>query len=159
LKSQGSGAQPSYDKPFASLANLFDTNTTVPFLASASSEQVDALCLQLPPSIFLLAQENTESLAATEPTAEAGKAAVEALSDGQKRDILQRVLRSPQLHQFLESLTNALKEGGLPALGEALMFDVENGGKIIGGNVPIGGTEAVKRFLEGAKRTVERDAK
>lgn len=106
--------------------------------------------------MFLLSQESADSLSSAEPTPEAGRAAIEALSVEQKREILARVLRSPQLHQSLNSLTVALRDGGLPQIGEALQLEVENGGIIRGGSMPVGGGEAVKKFLEGIKRTVEK---
>ncbi|KAF2154792.1 hypothetical protein K461DRAFT_311190 [Myriangium duriaei CBS 260.36] len=145
--------QQSYDKPFTSLPELFSTSTTVPYLSTASPADIDNLCSLLPASIFLLSQESSDSLSATEPTPEAGKAAIEALSVEQKRELLERVLRSPQLHQSLGSLTVALRDGGLPQIGEALQLDVENGGIIRGGSMPVGGGEAVEKFLEGVKRT------
>ncbi|TKX25300.1 putative proteasome complex subunit Rpn13 ubiquitin receptor protein [Elsinoe australis] len=148
--------QQAYDKPFTSLPELLNTNNTVPYLKSASPEEIDRLCSHLPASIFLLSQESSDSLASTEPTPEAAKAAIEALSGDQKREILERVLRSPQLHQSLGSLTVALRDGGLPQIGEALGIDVEHGGLIRGGTMPVGGGEAVEKFLEGVKRSVEK---
>jgi len=155
-QSQSNQQQSSYDKPFTSLSELFNTDTTISFLSSASPVQIDALCAHLPASIFMLAQESASSLSSVEPTPEAGQAAIEALSTDQKREVLQRVLRSPQLHQSLGSLTVALRDGGLPMIGDALGVEVENGGLIRGGSMPIGGDEAVEKFLEGVKRSVEK---
>lgn len=73
----------------------------------------------------------------------------------QKRDLLQRVLRSPQLHQSLGSLTYALRDGGLPMISEALGVQVQHGGTVRGGTVPLGGGEAVEAFLEGVKKGVQ----
>ncbi|KAF4546856.1 26S proteasome regulatory subunit RPN13-like protein [Elsinoe fawcettii] len=159
---QGSNAQSqqsqqqSYDKPFTSLPDLLATTTTVPHLKSASPEYIDRLCSHLPPSIFLLSQEAADSLSSTEPSPEAGKAAIEALSTEQKREILECVLRSPQLHQSLGSLTVALRDGGLPQIGEALGIEIENGGLIRGGSMPLGGGEAVEKFLDGVKKSVQK---
>ena len=75
----------------------------------------------------------------------------------QKKDILKRVLRSPQLHQSLGSLTVALRDGGLPTVSEALEIKVENGGYIRNGEMPLGAGEAVEAFLEGVKQTVQED--
>lgn len=69
------------------------------------------------------------------------------------------MLRSPQLLQSLQSLTIALRDGGLPMIGEALGLRVENGGVVKGGSVPLGGGRAVKAFVEGVKRTVEEEEK
>ena len=49
----------------------------------------------------------------------------------------------------------ALRDGGLPMIGEALGLKVENGGVIRGGSVPLGGGAAVEAFVEGVKKTVQ----
>ena len=148
---------PSYDQPFTSLPELLNTDTTVSFLSTANPAQIDALCSHLPPSIFLLSQESEESLSGAEPSAAAHEAAIEAMSTEQKRELVERVLRSPQLHQSLGSLTIALRDGGLPIVSDALNVEVEHGGLIQGGSVPMGGGQAVQAFLEGVKRSVEKD--
>ncbi|KAI4242209.1 MAG: hypothetical protein L6R42_011073, partial [Xanthoria sp. 1 TBL-2021] len=87
-------------------------------------------------------------------------AAMEALSLDQKKDILRKVMRSPQFHQSLGSLTSALRDGGLPSIGDALKIPVRNGGYVKhGGGVPLGGGDAVEAFLNGVKTVVkgERD--
>ena len=75
----------------------------------------------------------------------------------QKKDIVKRALRSPQFHQSLGSLTVALRDGGLPMIGEALGLKVQNGGMIKHGSMPLGGGEAVEAFVEGVRRTVEEE--
>ena len=65
-----------------------------------------------------------------------------------------KVVRSPQLHQSLGSLTVALRDGGLPSVADALGIAVENGGYVRGGNMPLGGPEAVVAFIKGVERTV-----
>lgn len=87
------------------------------------------------------------------------QAAQAAMSTEQKREILGRVLRSPQLQQSLGSLTVALRDGGLPVIGEALGLRVPDGGLVRGGSMPLGGGRAVEAFVEGVKRTVEDEAK
>lgn len=79
------------------------------------------------------------------------------MAPDQKKDLLGRVLRSPQLHQSLGSLTVALRDGGLPMIGEALGVKTENGGRVKGGTVPLGGGEAVEAFLEGVKRGAQEE--
>lgn len=153
---QSHSSRQSIDKPFTSLNELLTPQSTLPYLKSASSTEIDNLCSHLPASLFLLAQESSDSLSAAEPTPAAGQAAIAALSVDQKRGILERVLRSPQLHQSLGSLTVALRDGGLPQIGEALGIEVENGGIIKGGMMPVGGSAAVEKFLEGVKKTVEK---
>ncbi|KAG9955339.1 hypothetical protein KCU78_g24833, partial [Aureobasidium melanogenum] len=91
--------QSSYDRPFTTLSELLSTNNTIPWLSSTSPEQIDALCMHLPPSLFLLAQESAATTSSAEPSEETARAAIEAMATEQKRELLQRVLRSPQLHQ------------------------------------------------------------
>jgi len=90
-----------------------------------------------------------------EPNAGTTAAAMEALSLGQKKSILKRVLRSPQFHQSLGSMTMALRDGGLPSIAEALGIELENGGLVRGGSVPLGGGDAVQAFVKGMKKTVQ----
>lgn len=90
-----------------------------------------------------------------EPNAGTAAAALDALSLDQKKSILKRVLRSPQFHQSLGSLTVALREGGLPSIADALKIKVANGGLVEGGSVPLGGGDAVEAFVEGVKKIVE----
>ena len=158
LKS-GSSQQQTIDKPFTTLPDLLSKDTTVSYIDAASPQQVDSLCTLLPPELFLLAQESASDASSSDPnpTPAAGQAAIEALSLDQKKDILKRVLRSPQLHQSLGSLTVALRDGGLPMIGEALGLKVENGGLIKGGNMPLGGGDAVEAFVDGVKKTVEEE--
>lgn len=144
------------DEPFASLTELLDAETTTATLSSASPAQIDRLCAHLPASIFLLAQESQGSLSSVEPTPERAQAAIEALSTEQKREIIQRVLRSPQLHQSLGSLTVALRDGGLPQISEALGSDAPNGGYIRGSSLPLGGDRAIEAFIEGIKKSAEK---
>ncbi|KAF2764629.1 hypothetical protein EJ03DRAFT_301647, partial [Teratosphaeria nubilosa] len=153
--SSSSGQQTqAAQNPYTTLPDLLNTSTTIPFIDSASADQVESLCNFLPPEVFLLSQESDSDASSSEtnPSAAAGQAAIEALSIDQKKSILKRALRSPQFHQSLGSLTVALRDGGLPMIGEALWLKVENGGAIRGGSVPLGGGEAVKAFVEGVKR-------
>jgi len=152
-------SQQSYDQPFTTLSELLNTQTTILFLTHANPMQIDALCAHLPPSLFLLAQESEASTSSAEPTQETARAAIEAMATEQKRDLLARVLRSPQLNQSLGSMTVALRDGGLPMVASALGVDVENGGAIKGGTVPLGGGQAVEAFLNGVKKGVEKEKK
>jgi 26S proteasome regulatory subunit N13 len=147
--------QSSYDRPYTTLSELLSTNNTIPWLSSTSPEQIDALCMHLPPSLFLLAQESAATSSSAEPSEATARAAIEAMATEQKRDLLQRVLRSPQLTQSLGSLTFALRDGGLPMVSEALGVKVQNGGMVKGGSVPLGGGEAVEAFVEGVKKGVQ----
>ncbi|GME43120.1 26s proteasome complex ubiquitin receptor subunit [Neofusicoccum parvum] len=143
---------------FTTLADLLSSSTTIPVIESGDPAFIDALLSHLPPTILLLAQEAAD-LSDAEPNSETVQAAIQALSISQKKDILKRVLRSPQLHQSLSSLTVALRDGGLPSVGEALKIKVENGGFMRHSGVPLGGGDAVEAFLKGVKRTVEDEEK
>ena len=85
----------------------------------------------------------------------ARRAAAQQPHLNQKKAILKRVLRSPQFHQSLGSLTMAIRDGGLPSIADALRVQVQNGGLVRGSNVPLGGGDAVEAFIEGVKKTVE----
>ena len=141
-------------RPFTTLPKLLPSSTTVPFIDSASESTVDNLLRQLPPELLLLSQEiNDSSLA--DPSPEVAEAAMEALTVDQKKDILRKVLRSPQFMQSLGSLTIALRDGGLPSIGDALQIPIPNGGFTQQGSVPLGGGDAVEAFLEGVKAAVK----
>lgn len=90
-----------------------------------------------------------------EPSTEAVEAAKASLSLDDKRTLLKKVLRSPQFHQALGSLTMALRDGGLPGVADALGVGVENGGYLQDSGMPMGGGNAVKAFVEGVKKTVQ----
>lgn len=119
--------------------------------------EIDAMCAHLPASLFLLSQESAASFSTAEPSQETTRAAIEAMATEQKRELLARVLRSPQLNQSLGSLTFALRDGGLPMVAGALGVEVEHGGTVRGGTMPLGGGHAVEAFLEGIKRSVEKE--
>ncbi|KAK8160791.1 proteasome complex subunit Rpn13 ubiquitin receptor-domain-containing protein [Phyllosticta citrichinensis] len=147
------GSQQSGDNNlFTTLADLLPASTTIPIIESAPASLIDSLLSNLPPQILLLPQEAETTDA--DPTSETVQAAIQALSRAQKLDILRRVLHSPQLQQSLQSLTVALRDGGLPSVGEALGIKVENGGFVRRGGVPLGGGDAVEAFLNGVKATV-----
>jgi hypothetical protein len=67
---------------------------------------VDNLLSYLPPTLLVLAQEVDDS-SSVDRNPETAKAAMEALSLDQKKDILRKTLRSPQFSQSLGSLTMA----------------------------------------------------
>ncbi|KAL8687047.1 MAG: hypothetical protein Q9218_006671 [Villophora microphyllina] len=142
---------------FTTLPDLLPSSTTIPVIDSADEEYVNTLLSQLPPTLMLLAQE-VDDVGSVDPTSETAKAAMEALSLDQKKDILRKVLRSPQFHQSLSSLTGAIRDGGLPSIGDALGIPLENGGYIKkGGGVPLGGGDAVETFINGIRTSVEKE--
>lgn len=119
-------------------------------------ETVDNLLSQLPPILLVSSQETNDDYE-VEPTPEQAKAAIDALSVEQKKEILRKVFRSPQFSQSLGSLTTALRDGGLPTISDALKIPVRNGGFIKpGSGVPMGGGDAVEAFVEGVKTEVQR---
>lgn len=122
----------------------------------ASPELIDALCGHLPPIILLIAQE-IDNVTEIDPESEEAKAVIESMDEDDKKDVLKRVFTSPQFRQSLGSLTVALRDGGLPNVSSALDIEVENGGFIRGGAMPIGGGDAIKAFVEGVKKTVENE--
>ena len=154
-------AQPQsdiYGKPFTTLPDLLPSSTTIPVVESAPESTIDKLLSHLPPQLLLLSQE-VDDLASVDPNDETAKAAMEALSVAQKREILKKVLRSPQFSQSLGSLTAALRDGGLPSISDALGVSVENGGFLKRGGAPIGGGNAVEVFLKGIRDAVEKSSK
>ncbi|KAI4174743.1 MAG: hypothetical protein LQ343_002114 [Gyalolechia ehrenbergii] len=153
---QGGLAEPQ-ERLFTTLPDLLPSSTTIPVIDSAEENFIDNLLRQLPPDLMLLAQE-VDDLSSVDPTSETAEAAMEALSLDQKKEILRKVLRSPQFHQSLSSLTSAIRDGGLPSISDALGIPVENGGYINqGGGVPLGGGDAVEAFLNGVQTSVEKE--
>ncbi|OKL59907.1 hypothetical protein UA08_04547 [Talaromyces atroroseus] len=136
---------------FTTLADLLSPSSTIPMIESADDDKVDNLLNFLPPSLLLLAQ-NIDDIPASDVNAETAQAVLLSLDLEQKKDILRRVLRSPQFTQSLGSLTVALRDGGLPSISEALHIQVENGGFVRRGGVPLGGGVAVEAFLEGIRK-------
>ncbi|OQN98860.1 hypothetical protein B0A48_15206 [Cryoendolithus antarcticus] len=148
------------DKPYTTLSDLLTPSQTIPYISTTTPAQLDNLCAFLPPELFTLSQESSSTPDhATHTSAADASAAIDALSTEQKREILVRVLRSPQLQQSLGSLTVALRDGGLPIVSEALGLKVKNGGNVRHASVPLGGGEAVEAFVDGVRTTVEEEKK
>ncbi|KAH8728781.1 hypothetical protein GQ44DRAFT_32765 [Phaeosphaeriaceae sp. PMI808] len=144
--------------PFTTLLDLLWPSHTIPTIDKASPELIDALCAQLPMTPFLLEAE-VEDVDQIDPNSETAHMAMQTLDQSEKIEVLKRILRAPQLRAALGSLTEALKTGALPTVAQGLKIDVANGGFMRGGAMPLGGGEAVKAFLEGVKKTVEKDEK
>ncbi|KZM23913.1 uncharacterized protein EKO05_0009255 [Ascochyta rabiei] len=154
----GRGSQQSSGESFTTLLDLLWPTSTVPTIENASDELIDALCAQLPTTPFLLEAE-VEDVDQIDPNSETAQMAMQTLDQDSKRDVLKRILRAPQLRAALGSLTEALRTGALPTVSQALNIDVEHGGYMRGGAMPLGGGDAVKAFLEGVKKTVENEKK
>jgi hypothetical protein len=155
---QGSASQQlsQGDQIFTTLPELLPPSTTIPTIDSATPTEIDNLLSYLPPTILLIAQKSSASIDGLVGSNEASaSAAIESLSLDAKKVILKQVLRSPQFHQSLGSLTMALRDGGLPSIADALGVRIQNGGLVRGGRVPLGGGDAVEAFIEGVRKTVE----
>ena len=148
----GAGGQSQAQDPFTTLQDLLAPSSTLPFIETADDQTIDNLLSFLPPALLLRAQD-VES--AEEGNQEIAEAVMLSLETEQKKDIIRKVLRSPQFMQSLASLTVALRDGGLPSISEALNIPVENGGFLRRGGVPVGGGDAVKSFIEGARDHVK----
>ncbi|POS81491.1 hypothetical protein DHEL01_v200113 [Diaporthe helianthi] len=155
----GGQQQSAEGKAYPLLSDLLEASTTVPVVRAAEEGYVDSLLYFLPPSVLVLAQQGEGTTGAPdvegEPGAESAAAAIAAMTLGQKKALLEKVLRSPQFHQSLASFTMALRDGGLPSISEALGVKVENGGYMRGGSMPLGGGDAVEAFVEGVKKSVQ----
>jgi 26S proteasome regulatory subunit N13 len=158
IKSMPGGQSGSQESLFTTLADLLTPASTMPFIESADTATVDRLLEYLPLSLVSLAQEADEVVSTTTQDSTPIETSLQAIKLEQKRDILRRVLRSPQFTQSLTSLTIALRDGGLPSLSEALNIPVRNGGFMRRGGVPLGGGDAVEAFLDGVKEHVEKYA-
>lgn len=152
----GNQPQQPQGQIFTTLPDLLPTSTTIPVIETADVSVIDNLLSHLPPVLLLLSQE-ADDLSSVDPNSETAKAAIEALSLDQKKEILRRVLRSPQFSQSLMSLTGALRDGGLPTISEALKIPVKDGGYIRRGGVPLGGGDAVEAFMNGIKDSAKKD--
>lgn len=150
----GNGQQQQGDGDFTTLLDLLWPSVTRPIIENASDELIDALAAQLPTTPFLIEAE-VEDIDQIDPNGEEAQMVVQTMGQAEKRDVIQGIVRAPQLRAALGSLTEALKSGALPTVAQALNIDVEHGGYMRGGAMPLGGGDAVKAFLEGVKRTVE----
>lgn len=141
---------------FTTLADLLTPASAIPFIDSADEKLADRLFQFLPPALLVLAREADDS-AALNNEALSADAAKGDLSLGEKKEVLRRVLRSPQFSQSLSSLTIALRDGGLPSISEALNISVHNGGFGRRRAMPLVGGDAVEAFLNGVKDSVEKN--
>ncbi|KAK2732690.1 hypothetical protein FQN57_002497 [Myotisia sp. PD_48] len=145
---QGTGDQP--EAPFTTLTDLLPPSTTLPLIETADLSYLDHLLKFLPLPLLINSQDVNTGMNHTEL-----QILLDNISAGQKREILRRVLHSPQFMQSLGSLTMALQDGGLPTISDALNIQVKNGGFLRRGGVPLGGGDAVRVFLEGIQQLIE----
>lgn len=156
----GSRGSPSgsREKLFTTLAELLGSSSTIPYVDNADQKSVDKLLQYLPSNIIKLAgQADSASMgfAFDESHAPSDALPVEPSLE-RKKEVLRRVLRSPQFAQNLSSLTIALRDGGLPSISDALNIPVRNGGYMRRGGMPLGGREAVEAFVEGVKDAAQK---
>lgn len=157
---QGSGQQQHADLPYPYLNHLLPTSITIPMIDKAPVEYLNTLLTYLPPAVVVMAADpNTTLDSKSDPSPNAVEAAVASLSVESKRALLKKVLRSPQFNQGLGGLTMALRDGGLPSIADALGVQVENGGYIRDGSMPLGGGHAVQAFIDGVKTSVKKEQK
>ena len=136
---------------YTTLPDLLPASTTISVIDSASVSTIDNLLRHLPPVLLLLGQQAEADTIPADPNSETVQAAIEAMSLDQKKDIVRKVLHSPQFSQSLSSLTSAILDGGLPSIADALKIPLANGGFIQNGSVPLGGGDAVEAFVQGVK--------
>lgn len=154
----GASQQSAEGKVYPLLSDLLESSVTIPMVAAAEESYINNLLAYLPPVVLVLGQQGAASSGdaiESEPSAESTSAAIATMSLAQKKSLLNKVLRSPQFHQSLASLTMALRDGGLPSISEALGVRIEGGGFVRGGSMPLGGGEAVEAFVEGVKKSVQ----
>jgi hypothetical protein len=120
---------------------------------AAPEEYIDRLLGLVPPTIIVLATGNNPGN--SELPTSVVDAAKASLSLEERKKLIKTVVRSPQFHQALTSLTLAIRDGGLPSVADALKVPVENGGYLKGGAVPLGGGMAVEAFVEGFKKAAK----
>lgn len=156
LKGGNMGSSQQSSDSYTTLPDLLWPSHTIPTVDKASPELIDALIAQLPTTPFLL-EADVEDVDQIDPNSETARMAMQTLDREEKVDVLKRILRAPQLRGALISLTEALKTGALPTVAQGLKIDVENGGYLRGGAMPMGGGDAVKAFVEGVKKTVENE--
>lgn len=137
------------------LLDLLPASATMPVIDAADEAFLDNLLSQLPPEIINSPLDNNPRYL-TEVGLDVFNAEADALSFDRKKLILKRVLRSPQFSTSLISLTGALRDGGLPAISDALGIAVENGGYMHTGGLAMGGNDATGAFIEGIKDFVVR---
>lgn len=127
--------------------------STITAVNHAETPIIDQLLLELPAQ---LVQPRADPFNLVSAQSRTVGTTTGQLNIHEKRDILTKVLRSPQFTQSLASLTAALRNGGLPTISDALHVRVPNGGRIQQGRMPLGGGEAIEAFVEAVKDKVEK---
>ncbi len=117
---------------------------------NASEATLDQMLLNLPATILILAQESAAQIdGMVEPSPAQAQAALEALSIDQKRQLLKRVLLSPQFSQGMGSLEQAIRDGGLENVAMALRVTLDR-------RAPAN-SDPLKVFMDGLKEDVMKE--
>lgn len=125
---RGGGGGYQQQEPTVSLHDLLPSTTTAPLLATMTSEAVDDLISNLPQGII---PRNA--------------------TPAQKKEVIRKVLHSPQFNQSLVGLSVALRDGGLRGISDSL------GVRLAPGEVGTG-SDQVTIFVEAIKREEEKKA-
>jgi len=125
---RGGGGGYQQQEPTISLHDLLPSTTTTPLLAAMTSGAVDDLISNLPQGII----PRNATLA-------------------QKKEVIRKVLHSPQFNQSLIGLSVALRDGGLRGISDSL------GVRLAPGEVGTG-SDQVTTFVEAIKREEEKKA-
>ncbi|KAA8898364.1 proteasome complex subunit Rpn13 ubiquitin receptor-domain-containing protein [Sphaerosporella brunnea] len=120
------GGQAMQQAPSLSLHDLLSSANTTPLVEKMSEKTIDSLISNLPPALV--------------PT---------NASLSQKKQIITKVLRSPQFAQGAVSLTVALREGALRGVADSLKVPILPGEEASGDPVGV--------FVKGIKREVEKE--
>ena len=158
LPQTSTGAGQAAEKSYPPLNDLLETSVTVPMIRGANEEYIDSLLQYLPPTVIILSQQQDSEIDdgdVVDTSADAVAAAKAVMSLGEKKRLLEKVIRSPQFSQSLASLSTAIRDGGLPSISDALGTPVKNKGFLPGGAMPMGGGEALEAFVEGVKTAVK----
>ena len=118
------GAAEQQQGPGLSLHDLLSTTNTTPLVENMSETTIDAIISNLPHAIV-----------------------PKDASTSQKRQIILRVLRSPQFMQGAVSLTAALREGALQGVADSLKVPISTND----------GSDPVEILVKGVRREVERE--
>jgi len=153
----GGAASSTRGTAFTTLPDLLASSTTIPMIDTAEESFIDNLLIkELPPALIAL-EMDPDSSEVEELDHETIEAVVMSLEPEKKREIVKKVLRSPQFAQSLMSLTGALRDGGVPNVSQALRIQVKNGGYTgPDRRVPLEGADAVEAFLEGTKESIKK---
>jgi len=145
----GSAAQ---NKSFTTLPDLLSSSSTIAMIEEADETFIDNLLARELPSTLIALEMEPDVSDVQELDQETADAVVMSLELEKKKNIVKKVLRSPQFAQSLMSLTGALRDGGLPMVSQSVGVEVKNGGYTgPDRRMPLEGGDALEAFLDGAR--------